>query len=231
MQVDRSLEFDPNRRSFLKCSCCFGSHCRSFEWIGRLNRFGASDSGICFEGRRLLLGRSPWPVAEAGVRYMNIGTAGSMPVETLNVLDSENRRMARESMSGYNNFLDHGKLWPAASDAIPTKSSCPATHPTACATRFSGLSGCPGTRSSRPITNMAAAMFPWRSCRIVRRRRVIKRVTLPVGNKQTAEDYVELFSKAIGPRTKAMVFSAPTYKTGTMLPIKMLAKLAGKRAS
>ncbi|PZT71322.1 aminotransferase [Streptomyces sp. SW4] len=55
---------------------------------------------------------------------------------------------------------------------------------------------------------------------------VIKRVALPVGNEQRAEDYVELFRRAITSRTRALVFSAPTYKTGTMLPIALLARLA-----
>jgi selenocysteine lyase/cysteine desulfurase len=55
---------------------------------------------------------------------------------------------------------------------------------------------------------------------------VITRVALPVGNRQRSEDYVELFRRAITTKTKVMLFSAPTYKTGTMLPIQLLAKLA-----
>jgi isopenicillin-N epimerase len=57
-------------------------------------------------------------------------------------------------------------------------------------------------------------------------------VTLPVGGSQTAQDYVDLFAAAItsarssGLVPKMLLFSAPTYVTGTMLPIRPLADLA-----
>ena len=56
----------------------------------------------------------------------------------------------------------------------------------------------------------------------------ISRVELPVGNDQTAETYVALFDervralKAQGKRVRAMMWSAPTFVTGTMLPIAEL---------
>ncbi|MEQ7740169.1 aminotransferase class V-fold PLP-dependent enzyme, partial [Escherichia coli] len=55
---------------------------------------------------------------------------------------------------------------------------------------------------------------------------VVRRVVLPVGDHQTADDYVQLFRRSITSRTKVIMFSAPTYVTGTMLPIRMLAELA-----
>jgi selenocysteine lyase/cysteine desulfurase len=48
---------------------------------------------------------------------------------------------------------------------------------------------------------------------------------MPVGNNQTAATYVKLFEDRIqqlkgqGKRVRAMMWSSPTYKTGTMLPI------------
>ena len=38
-----------------------------------------------------------------------------------------------------------------------------------------------------------------------------------------------LFASAITPRTRALLFSSPTYTTGALLPIRMLAGLAGER--
>jgi selenocysteine lyase/cysteine desulfurase len=54
----------------------------------------------------------------------------------------------------------------------------------------------------------------------------IRRITLPVGNAQCAEDYVARFAAAITRRTKVMLFSAPTVTTGTLLPIRALSRLA-----
>ncbi|MGX0966064.1 isopenicillin-N epimerase [Bradyrhizobium japonicum] len=62
-----------------------------------------------------------------------------------------------------------------------------------------------------------------------RHRVVIKKIKLPVGNEQCAEDYVERFGAAINSRTKLLLFSAPTALTGTMLPIRMLTDLAQQR--
>jgi selenocysteine lyase/cysteine desulfurase len=54
----------------------------------------------------------------------------------------------------------------------------------------------------------------------------IRRVVLPVGNDQAAEDYVARFAAAITTRTRVMLFSAPTVTTGTLLPIRALTRLA-----
>lgn len=54
----------------------------------------------------------------------------------------------------------------------------------------------------------------------------VKFLPMPVGNDQSPQDYVRLFKRAITSKTKAFVFSAPTFLTGTMLPYKRLAKLA-----
>lgn len=60
----------------------------------------------------------------------------------------------------------------------------------------------------------------------------VSRVALPVGNNQTAATYVSLFNnrinqlKASGKRVRAIMWSSPTYKTGTMLPIADLMDVA-----
>lgn len=55
---------------------------------------------------------------------------------------------------------------------------------------------------------------------------VVRRVPLPVGSGQRAEEHVERFAAAITPQTRVLFFSAPTWNTGTLLPIRMLAGLA-----
>jgi selenocysteine lyase/cysteine desulfurase len=59
-----------------------------------------------------------------------------------------------------------------------------------------------------------------------RRGVVIRKIQVPVGNDQCAEDYVERFASGITGRTRIMLFSAPTALTGTMLPIRLLTDLA-----
>lgn len=58
---------------------------------------------------------------------------------------------------------------------------------------------------------------------------VIRRVALPVGDGQRAEDYPALFDACITARTRLFVFSSPTFTTGTLLPIRALARLAQAR--
>lgn len=55
---------------------------------------------------------------------------------------------------------------------------------------------------------------------------VVRALTPPVGPDQTAEEIVELFAAAIGPRTRALVFAAVTLTTGTALPVRELTALA-----
>jgi isopenicillin-N epimerase len=58
---------------------------------------------------------------------------------------------------------------------------------------------------------------------------VIRQVPLPVGDDQRAEDYVELFERAVTGRTRVLLFSAPTCTTGALLPVRMLAQMAQRR--
>jgi selenocysteine lyase/cysteine desulfurase len=156
---------------------------------------------------------------------MNIGTAGSLPVETQTFLDAETRRFARESMSGYGNYLPQRQALAKSFGCDPDEIVMSGNTSDGMCHALLGMVWRPGdeivtTNHEHSGGNAPMALLQDRYGV------VIKRVTMPVGNKQKAEDYVELFSAAIGPRTKALVFSAPTYKTGTLLPIKMLAKLA-----
>jgi selenocysteine lyase/cysteine desulfurase len=229
MQVDRSLEFDPNRRSFLSALAASAAFAGPLSGLAASTASAQATAASALKDDAAFWGEVRGLFAQKpGVRYMNIGTAGSMPVETLNALDAENRRMARESMSGYSNFLEQRKTLARSFGCDPDEIVMSGNTSDGMCHSLLGLVWMPGdeivtTNHEHGGGNVPMAILQDRYGV------VIKRVTLPVGNKQTAEDYVELFSKAIGPRTKAMVFSAPTYKTGTMLPIKMLAKLAQEK--
>lgn len=54
----------------------------------------------------------------------------------------------------------------------------------------------------------------------------IRKIMLPIGDNQCAEDYVKLFAAAFNKRTKVLLFSAPTATLGAMLPVAALARLA-----
>jgi isopenicillin-N epimerase len=223
---EKTLAFDPNRRAFigaLASSAAFAGSLAGFVPSGASAQAPAAaalanDATFWADVRKLFDQKS-------GVRYMNIGTAGSMPVETQAFLDAETRSFARESKSGYGNYLPQrqalAKSFGCDADEIVMSGN---TSDGMCHALL-GMVWRPGdeivtTNHEHSGGNAPMALLQDRYGV------VIKRVTLPVGNKQKAEDYVELFSAAIGPRTKALVFSAPTYKTGTLLPVKMLAKLA-----
>lgn len=223
---EKTLAFDPNRRAFLAAlasSAALSGSLASFVPVSANAQAPAAgslaDDATFWTDVRKLFDQKP------GIRYMNIGTAGSLPVETQAFLDAETRRVARESLSGYGNYLPQrqalAKSFGCDADEIVISGN---TSDGMCHALL-GMIWRPGDEIVTTNHEHSGGNAPMA---ILQDRYgvVIKRVVLPVGNKQKAEDYVELFSAAIGPRTRAMVFSAPTYKTGTLLPIKLLAKLA-----
>ncbi|MFF2650112.1 aminotransferase class V-fold PLP-dependent enzyme [Streptomyces sp. NPDC058045] len=157
--------------------------------------------------------------------FMNVGTVGSPPREVLDAIDKKYREVSAGALSAYSNFLDERK---AAGRAF----GCDADEVVISHNTSDGMSKIVaglGLKAGDEIltTNHehGGGIVPMSMARD-RHGIVIKKVELPVGNRQRAEDYVELFRAAITKRTKVLLFSAPTYKTGTMLPIAMLAKLA-----
>ncbi|MGN6754301.1 MAG: aminotransferase class V-fold PLP-dependent enzyme [Intrasporangium sp.] len=164
-------------------------------------------------------------VLDKKVLFMNVGTVGSPPQPVLDALAETNVRVAEKAESGYSSFDDTRAL--AASGLGCDLDEMALTHNTSdgMAKVLAGLSLGEGDEILTTNHEHAGGNAPMQQIRD-RRGVVIRRVALPVGNDQRAEDYVELFRQAITSRTKVMVFSAPTYKTGTMLPIRLLAELA-----
>lgn len=224
-----ALAFDPNRRALLRA---LGAGAALTPWAARgastapgpatagLARLG--DDAAFWSELRQLFGQQP------GLRFMNVGTVGSMPVRSLTLLDKESRRAAREALDGYGNYLTErqalGRSFGADVDEMVMSGN---TSDGMCQV----LQGLVWQRGDEIVTTNHEHRGGNVPMALVQDRFgvVVKRVSLPVGNKQRAEDYVALFAAAIGPRTRAIVFSSPTFTTGTLLPIEMLARLAQAR--
>lgn len=163
--------------------------------------------------------------------FMNIGTAGSMPREVLEFFDEANREYARESMSGYGNFaalrqqiapgfgVDSDEL------VVSYNTSDGMCH---------AILGIPWQAGDCVVTTNhehPGGNVPLQIA-VDRYGIEVRRVELPTGNNQTAEEYEFLFQEAIdqaradGLNVRAMMWSSPTFLTGTMLPIRRLVDVA-----
>lgn len=159
--------------------------------------------------------------------FMNIGTAGSMPKLALDMLDVESRKKAAESGSGYSNLLDlRRQVAPgfgvdAEELAFSANTSSGMCH---------AILGIPWQAGDVVVTTNHEHGGGDTPLNIARDRYGIEisRIAMPVGNNQTAATYQNLFDERVrtlktqGKRVRAMMWSSPTYKTGTLLPIAEL---------
>lgn len=162
------------------------------------------------------------------MRFMNIGTSGSMPLETLNILDSESREAARLSAHGYGRHDAYREAIAPGFGADPDEIVISGNTSDGMCIALQGLVWEEGDEIVTTNHEHPGGDSPMRLLRD-RFGVVINRVEVPVGNDQTAQDYVDMFAAAITPRTKALVFSSPTFITGTLLPVRRLAELAHDR--
>ncbi|WP_419994924.1 aminotransferase class V-fold PLP-dependent enzyme [Streptomyces boninensis] len=164
-------------------------------------------------------------VLDKDVLFMNVGTVGSPPREVLQTVDRVHREVAVGAISAYSNFADVRAVAARGYGCDPDELVISHNTTDGMSKVIAGLALKDGDEILTTNHEHSGGNVPMALAHD-RHGVVIKRVALPVGNDQRAEDYVELFRKAITSRTKVLLFSAPTYKTGTMLPIKMLARLA-----
>ncbi|MFC4140658.1 MULTISPECIES: aminotransferase class V-fold PLP-dependent enzyme [unclassified Microbacterium] len=164
-------------------------------------------------------------VLDKRILYMNVGTVGSPPRQVLDVVDAVHRQVARDAEASYSDFADVRQTIATAHGV--DKDEIVITHNTSdgMSKALLGLNLRVGdeiltTNHEHGGGNTPMAMLH------DRQGVVIKRVELPIGGEQKAEEIVELFRAGITGRTKLIMFSAPTYLTGTMLPIRELALLA-----
>jgi len=160
-------------------------------------------------------------------RFMNVGTAGSMPKVALDLFDTENRAKAAESGNGYTNLLAERTQVAPGFGVDPDELAFSANTSSGMCHAILGIDWKPGDVIVTTNHEHGGGETPM-AIAVARYGIEIARVALPVGNDQTAQTYVTLFDnrirelKAQGKRVRAMMFSAPTYKTGTMLPIAEL---------
>lgn len=162
---------------------------------------------------------------DPAILYMNVGTTGSTPIHLLKAFDDYNREVARnprETLGGTTPMRE--AIAPGfgceTEELVMTYNTTDGMNKILAGVELNAGDEIITTNHEHPGGNGPMNLLAWR------KGVVIKRVELPVGNNQTAQDYVNLFAAAITARTKAFVFSAPTYLTGTMLPYKRLAMLA-----
>ena len=164
-------------------------------------------------------------------RFMNIGTAGSMPKLSLDLFDQENRAKAADCLSGYGNLLAERTQVAPGFGVDPDELAFSYNTSSGMCHAILGIQWNAGdvvvtTNHEHPGGDVPLAIAANRYGI------EISRVALPVGNNQSAADYVTLFDNQVralrtqGRRVRAMMFSAPTYKTGTMLPIADLMEVA-----
>lgn len=157
-------------------------------------------------------------------RFMNVGTAGSMPKVALDLFDTENRAKAAESGNGYSNLLAERTQVAPGFGVDPDELAFSANTSSGMCHAVLGIDWNPGDVIVTTNHEHGGGETPL-AIATARYGIEVSRIPLPVGNNQNAATYVTLFDtrikelKAQGKRVRAMMFSAPTYKTGTMLPI------------
>lgn len=163
--------------------------------------------------------------------FMNIGTAGSMPRAVLEFFDKANHDYARNSLSGYGNFAALRSRIAPGFGVDPDELVVSYNTSDGMCHAILGIPWQPGdcvitTNHEHPGGNVPLQIAADRYGVAVRR------VLLPTGNNQLPEEYEVLFQEAIdnaraeGLNVRAMMWSSPTYLTGTMLPIRRLVEVA-----
>jgi selenocysteine lyase/cysteine desulfurase len=164
-------------------------------------------------------------VLDPRILYMNIGTTGSTPKHILEAFDDYNREVARNPRE---NLGGTGPMREAIAPGFgATLEEIVMSYNTTDGMNkiLAGVELNPGDEILTTNHEHPGGTGPMNLLK-ARRGVTITPLALPVGNNQTAQDYVNLFAANIKPQTKAFVFSAPTFLTGTMLPFRRLAMLA-----
>ncbi|MCG8594639.1 MAG: aminotransferase class V-fold PLP-dependent enzyme [Kiloniellales bacterium] len=195
---------------------------RTPAWVDRADRL--SDRALFRKVRRAF-------VLDKNVTYMNVGTTGSMPRHVLRAYRRNNRLIAenpRENLGGTSAM--RARIAPQFG-CNPDELVISGNTTEGMCMSLNGVTLEAGDAIITTNHEHPAGIAPLALLRDRRGVAVIP-VTLPVGTEQSAFDYVDLFAQAIadararGLNPRMMVFSAPTFVTGTMLPIRMLADLA-----
>jgi selenocysteine lyase/cysteine desulfurase len=181
--------------------------------------------------------RTPWGLVQARFSlnpdklFMNIGTAGAMPREVVRFFDNANKEYARESLNGYGSYGALRERIAPGFGVDPDELVVSANTSDGMCHAILGIPWQAGdcvvtTNHEHPGGNVPLQIA------VDRYGIVVRRVLLPVGNDQTAADYEDLFQEGIdaaraeGLNVRAIMWSSPTFISGTMLPIRRLVDVA-----
>jgi isopenicillin-N epimerase len=251
-QVDDVTAWLPQRRHFLRM---LGVGAGAVA-LGPMFGCGSSNASPQSDGIKLSLAQDQqfWTDVQGmftlnpAKTFMNIGTAGSMSKRVQDRFDLENRAYARESLNGYGSFATERAAAAPGFGVDPDELVFSGNTSDGMCHAVLGVEWKAGdviitTNHEHPGGNVPMQIAADRyGVEIVR-------VLMPVGTSaympagggtgtvHSAQTYLNLFDakitevRAQGKRVRAMVWSSPTYKTGTLLPIRKLVQLAIARST
>jgi selenocysteine lyase/cysteine desulfurase len=220
---DSDLSFVPapdnRRRDFFKL---MGAGAAA---VGTLPLLAVPTQALAAPGGFVMGEPDPAFTLDPSILFMNVGTTGSTPGLILRAFDDYNRQVARDPTANL------GGTTPMREAIAPgfgarTEEIVMSYNTTDGMNKI--LAGVELNAGDEILTTNHEHPGGTGPMNLLKQRKgvIVTPLALPVGNNQTAQDYVNLFAANIKPNTKAFVFSAPTYLTGTMLPYKRLAALA-----
>ncbi|MDX3907951.1 MAG: aminotransferase class V-fold PLP-dependent enzyme [Pigmentiphaga sp.] len=172
-------------------------------------------------------------VLDPNFTFMNVGTSGSMPREVLDHYSEENMAAAVSAAGGYGNLLEERTRVAPGLGADPDELVFSYNTSAGMCVSILGLDWQRGDVVVTTNHEHGGGNTPLNIARD-RYGIEIERVALPTGDNQTPGQYQELFDNAVsalkanGRRVRAMMWSSPTYLTGTMLPIRELMEVVKK---
>ncbi|QZO01479.1 aminotransferase class V-fold PLP-dependent enzyme [Chenggangzhangella methanolivorans] len=213
------FEFRSNRRDLFKLAGAGAAAAATLPLVP-MSAFAADPKFTLGEPK-------PGFILDPDVLYMNIGTTGSTPNHVLKSFNQDNREVARNPLETFGGVTPFREAI-APGFGAELEEFVISYNTTDGMNKI--LAGVELREGDEIVTTNHEHPGGNGPMNILAQRYGVKitRVALPVGNDQKAGDYVDLFRKAMTKKTKAFVFSAPTYLTGVMLPYKRLAKLAQK---
>ena len=170
-------------------------------------------------------------VFDPSVSLMNVGTSGSMPRAVLEHYNEEDIAAAKSAAGGYGNLSAERSRVAPGLGADPDELVFSFNTSDGMCQAILGLEWQPGDVVVTTNHEHGGGNTPLNIAKD-RYGLEIHRVELPTGDDQTPAMYYDLFDAAVrqlqgaGKRVKAMMWSSPTYLTGTMLPIPELMEVA-----
>ncbi|TVT17277.1 aminotransferase class V-fold PLP-dependent enzyme, partial [Amycolatopsis rhizosphaerae] len=164
---------------------------------------------------------------DRSVTHLNTGTVGALPYEVLEVND----RVTREWTGGLMNVYPPG-MYTGHRETLARAFGVDQDEIVICHNATEGvarvINGLDLRAGDEVLTTSHECYSVLSNFNLVRNRHgiTLRTITPPSGWDVRAEEIIELFERAITPRTRVLAFSGITLFTGTMMPIRALCELA-----